>query len=189
MYLLKSLLHFASTDTFALLNREPGVLAAFAKIWGTENLLSSFDGINLTLPAPGKSRAPSTPWEHVDQSPHLKGMQCIQGILNLCPNKEQDGGLVVLKGSHKLCERFFEVHGTEKKPEWGVVPDDWHGFDGTERKWFESNGAVEVKVNCEPGDLLLWDSRTVHWNVRPMSEQIRAVFCKTPFAAHSRLAH
>ncbi|EHL01873.1 Clavaminate synthase-like protein [Glarea lozoyensis ATCC 20868] len=168
--------------------QEPGVLDAFKTIWGTDELLSSFDGINLTLPPPGPSPGPGTPWEHVDQSPHLKGIQCIQGILNLCPNGNVDGGLMVLKGSHVLNEKFFKIHGTEKKAEWGVVPDDWHGFNAEERKWFEENGAVEVKVNCGPGDLILWDSRLVHWNVRPVSKQTRALFyvCYTPASFSSK---
>ena len=40
-----------------------------------------------------------------------------QGIINLIDNGAQDGGLVVMKGSHKLNDEFFKTHSMEKK--WG----------------------------------------------------------------------
>ncbi|KXT02654.1 hypothetical protein AC578_1140 [Pseudocercospora eumusae] len=163
---------------------EPGVLAAFEKIWGTKELLASFDGINYTLPLPESDRKPSTPWPHVDQSPHLLGLQCIQGIINFAPNGPNDGGLVVLKGSQALCEQYFKCHSKDKKEKWGLVPDDWHGFDPEEVQWFKDRGAEEVKVCAAPGDLIVWDSRTVHWNVLPQSDQTRSIVyaCYTPAA-------
>ncbi|KAF2163272.1 hypothetical protein M409DRAFT_57565 [Zasmidium cellare ATCC 36951] len=150
---------------------EPGVLAAFEKIWGTNELLASFDGINYTLQLPEGQRKPSTPWPHVDQSPHLLGLQCIQGIINFAPNGPNDGGLVVLKRSQALNDTYFKTHSKDKKAKWGTVPDDWHGFDPEEVDWYKERGAEEVKVCADPGDLIVWDSRTVHWNVLPQSEQ------------------
>ncbi len=85
---------------------------------------------------------------------------------------------MVMKGSHKLCEKYFTIHGTARKAEWGQVPEDWFGFDKESIRWFENHGASIVKVNADPGDLLLWDSRTVHWNMRPMEKQVRAAICK-----------
>ncbi|KAF3049939.1 hypothetical protein E8E11_010031 [Didymella keratinophila] len=43
---------------------EPAIIKAFAKLWGTDKLLVSFDGMNLTLPT--KDMKPTTPWPHVD---------------------------------------------------------------------------------------------------------------------------
>lgn len=63
------------------MNREPGVVSAFEKLWGTNELLVSFDTINLTLPNAG-SMGGSKPWPHVDQAPERKGLSCVQGIIN-----------------------------------------------------------------------------------------------------------
>lgn len=60
---------------------EPLVVDAFAKIWGTDKLLVSFDGINLTLPQP--ERAVPQRWPHQDQDSTIRGFQCAQGIVNL----------------------------------------------------------------------------------------------------------
>lgn len=87
---------------------EPAIIDAFTKIWNTPELLVSFDGANLTLPHP--DRQPNAAWPHVDQSPKRKGLQCVQGLLNLAPNGPRDGGLIVLKGSSLLNEAFFKAH-------------------------------------------------------------------------------
>lgn len=61
--------------------QEPAVLDAFAKIWGTDELISSYDTINITLPN-ASTMGGVTPWPHVDQAPERHGMQCVQGFLN-----------------------------------------------------------------------------------------------------------
>ena len=157
-----------STD----MGREPKMIETFAKLWGTNELLVSFDGMNLTIPA---NHPPSEPWPHVDQSPKRKGMQCVQGILNLAPNGLNDGGLIVLKGSSKLNELFFKTHETKERT-WG--PADWFGFQKDEVNWFIERGCEVVKVCADPGDLILWDSRTMHYNVLPESQNTRAVMCE-----------
>jgi len=35
---------------------------------------------------------------------------------------------------------------------------DWHAFDESEMQWFYDRGCSLVKVEAEPGDLILWDS-------------------------------
>lgn len=154
---------------------EPKVIEAFSKLWGTDKLLVSFDGMNLTIPA--TDRPASEPWPHVDQSPLRKGMQCVQGILNFARNGPHDGGLIVVKGSSKLNEQFFKSHDVHGRKTWG--PADWFGFEQKEVDWFLERGCEVVKVCAEPGDLILWDSRTVHWNVMPESQVTRAVMCKS----------
>jgi hypothetical protein len=157
---------------------EPGVLSAFSQIWGTEDLLVSFDGINITLPLPTSTRPKPSRWPHQDQSPLIPGFHCAQSILNLLPNGPSDGGLVVFSKSHLLNDEFFATNSTDKKAEWGSVPDDWHGFDEGELQWFKGRGCGEVKVCCGEGDLVVWDSRTVRWNVLPEGGKVRAVICE-----------
>ncbi|KAH7398788.1 hypothetical protein DE146DRAFT_504849 [Phaeosphaeria sp. MPI-PUGE-AT-0046c] len=164
---------------------EPGVIDAFEKLWGTRDLLVSFDGMNLTLPS--ADLKPSTPWPHVDQNPKRKGMQCVQGILNLAPNGPDDGGLVVLKGSHNANETFFKLHPESAGAgTWGSM--DWHGFNEKEVEWFKNRGCEEIKVCAEPGDLILWDSRQIHYNKVPSTQNVRAVMyiCYTPASFASK---
>ncbi|KAK7905431.1 hypothetical protein LTR67_000153 [Exophiala xenobiotica] len=151
---------------------EPGVIDAFAKLWGTDELLVSFDGINFTLPTP--TPAPSQPWPHIDQSPKRKGLVCAQGIINFAPNGPEDGGLVVLRGSHNLTEEFFQKHPeTSGKRTWGT--EDYWSFSTEEVDWFKEAGCEVVKVCADPGDLIIWDSRTIHYNKLPESQQVRSI--------------
>jgi ectoine hydroxylase-related dioxygenase (phytanoyl-CoA dioxygenase family) len=155
--------------------REPDLIAAFAKLWETSDLLVSFDGMNLTLP--DKSRKQSHPWPHVDQSPDRPGLQCVQGILNLAPNGPKDGGLVVLQKSHSLNQEFFEQNLKIS------CPENWFSFQDKQIKWFEKKGCTWKKVSADAGDLILWDSRTIHYNVLPMGDALRAVMCESPVPA------
>ncbi|KAF2087330.1 hypothetical protein K490DRAFT_56946 [Saccharata proteae CBS 121410] len=149
---------------------EPGVLDAFALLWGTDKLIASFDGINFTLPT--SDRKPWDAWPHIDQSPYRTGLQCAQGIINFAENGPKDGGLMVLKGSHRWTEKYFESHEKDQKT-WGST--DWFGFKEDEVDWFKERGCEVMKVCAGPGDLIIWDSRTMHWNVVPEGEQTRAL--------------
>ena len=151
---------------------EDGVLDTFAQIWGTDKLLASFDSLNITFPN-RKDLPRKGAWEHIDQSPLRRGLHCIQGILNLSPSGPEDGGLVVYPGSHALNDEFFDTQ-TDKST-W--VPLDRYLFSPEQLDWFKLKGIQPVKVCAEVGDLIVWDSRTIHYGAEPTekSNQIRTV--------------
>lgn len=104
-------------------------------------------------------------------------MQCVQGIINLAPNGPEDGGLLCMKGSQKFNEEFFKTHPeVVERGTWGSA--DWFGFDENEVKWFADKGCEIVKVCADPGDLILWDSRTMHFNCVPKTQNVRSVICE-----------
>ena len=140
---------------------ESGVLEAFSKIWGTDELLVSFDCLNITFP--NRKDMPSRkPWEHIDQSPFKRGVHCVQGIINLSTSGPEDGGLVVYPGSHKLNDEFFDTH-----PLLNPSGRDLYIFTKEELDWFEQRGLRPHKVCADVGDLILWDSRTIHYGSDP----------------------
>lgn len=140
--------------------QENKVLDAFKKIWGTDELLVSFDSLNVTLPGLLTARKP---WPHIDQAPRKRGLHCIQGILNLSRAGEEDGSLVVCPGSQRLVEEFFDTH--TKPSDWQLK--DKYNFTENDMEWFKARGCTPMKVLAEPGDLILWDSRTIHWGSEP----------------------
>ncbi|RDW66006.1 phytanoyl-CoA dioxygenase [Coleophoma cylindrospora] len=149
---------------------EPKVLDAFARIWGTDELLVSFDSLNVTFP--NRKDVPRKPaWEHIDQSPLRQGLHCVQGIISLSPSGPEDGGLVVYPGSHRVIEEFFNTQ--TDKASWD--PLDRYMFDESQLSWFRERGITPHKVCAEVGDLILWDSRTIHYGSEPSpaSNQIR----------------
>lgn len=135
---------------------ESKVLDIFTKLWGTDELISSFDGMNITLPR--QKDLTWSPWPHCDQSEHRKGMQCVQGLLNYQPNGPNDGGLILMKGSAKLFDEFFaqkrEQDEHEDKPPPEAAMRDLFIFKEEDVKWFQSRGCTLEKMNLEPGDFV-----------------------------------
>ncbi|CAF0874210.1 unnamed protein product [Rotaria sordida] len=144
----------------------PAIKDIFAEIWLTRNLLCSMDGIGLFRPwhlnpqiQQRDIENKTNPWKtiganwHVDQSPVTKPNRvCVQGIINLLPADETTGGLMVIPGSHN---RFHELLSIWKKtgnnskiPLYHEILQEGYG----------------LLIHAQPGDLLLWDSRTVHCN-------------------------
>ncbi|KAK9484584.1 hypothetical protein V1527DRAFT_469697 [Lipomyces starkeyi] len=161
---------------------EPGVVGVFERIWGTEDLIVSFDAINIGLPH-RTDVPPNTPWPHQDQDPRRPGFRCLQGLVNLLPNGPQDGGLVVCKGAHKLSDEFHRHFNSETKVV-EVFSTEYYMFTDEGLKWLEEHGCEWIKVDADPGDLLLWDSRTPHYNMSPEGDNHRLVVytCYMPVA-------
>ena len=139
----------------------PNVKKAFAKIWDTEELLSSFDGVSLWRPwninQDWKTESGQS-WFHIDQHPISKpGKHCVQGLVNLLPTSEKIGGNVVIPRSHK----FFENIPNEYEERLSRLPldVDHFRFPNDDPKL---TSETAVMCHMEPGDMLLWDSRTIH---------------------------
>ncbi|KAJ9156047.1 Synaptic vesicle transporter svop [Pleurostoma richardsiae] len=162
--------------------QEPGVLDAFQKIWDAEKLVVSFDTINITFP--GRKDVDWSPWPHVDQAPERKGLSCVQGIINLSQAGPEDGGLLLMKGSSKFFDEFFALNPPDRTQGIGAKHYDFYPFKEAHVDWYKQQGCELVKVCAEPGDLILWDSRSMHYAAfpDPASNVIRTIIyaCFTP---------
>ncbi|KAJ3513320.1 hypothetical protein NM208_g15205 [Fusarium decemcellulare] len=155
------------------IRQESGVIEAFERVYDTQDLIVSFDAINVSFPG-RKDVKPNKPWPHQDQDPEKPGFRCLQGLVNILPNGDQDGGLIVCKGAHLLSEEFHEAFKNEENKIWAWTKE-WYGFTEQGMEWLKQKGCEWIKVNAEPGDLLLWDSRTPHYNLSPEGSMPR--FC------------
>lgn len=62
-----------------------------------------------------------------------------------------------------------------------------YSFTPEDISWYTSQpGVTEIKVESEAGDLILWDSRTIHFNCAPTGDRTRVVVyvCMAP-ASHA----
>ncbi|KLT43804.1 hypothetical protein CC85DRAFT_231514, partial [Cutaneotrichosporon oleaginosum] len=159
----------------------PGILAAFASAWDTspETLVASFDSINITRPLGkfGRNSKATKPWPHLDQDPGRAGLELYQGIAVLSDSGPNDGGLCVLPGSHRLHSEYFKAF---PPPPW--KPNRIFRIPARGMAWYAARGVTKRKVEAKAGDLILWDSRVVHWNEDPIGERIRlaAYVCYCP---------
>eukprot|EP00592_Proboscia_alata_P024535 CAMPEP_0194448020 /NCGR_PEP_ID=MMETSP0176-20130528/129335_1 /TAXON_ID=216777 /ORGANISM="Proboscia alata, Strain PI-D3" /LENGTH=325 /DNA_ID=CAMNT_0039274945 /DNA_START=1048 /DNA_END=2025 /DNA_ORIENTATION=- len=149
----------------------PAVSEAFAAIWGvgSDDLLCSFDGANVFRPWKYKPHWKTKGgWYHVDQNGNNYGKLercCVQGLVTLHKSDEQSGGLVVIPGSHKEFVGVSERNA--HKPPRELTKDDdpcalLDFVNIAEGDPVISNGGS--LVCAEAGDLIVWDSRTVHCN-------------------------
>lgn len=90
----------------------------------------------------------------IDQNPRRLGFELYQGIANLAPNGPEDGGLCVLKGSHKLHEEHFASIGGFR-PECDAGPEQnsykYHNLD--DFAWYKER-CEAVKVCAPEGGLI-----------------------------------
>ena len=74
------------------------VHSCFAQVWGTDDLLVSFDGVSIWRPWTYQSRwrtNEGASWLHIDQHPLGRpGKHCVQGLVNLIESTPMTGGNV-----------------------------------------------------------------------------------------------
>lgn len=128
----------------------------FAQLWNTRQLLTSFDGCCTFRDwRYNSSWKTGSGWNHVDQNPRMKPDKCcIQGLVSLYDQNEKTGGLIVYPQTHL---QFDQLKGVTKTSSDFVKVLDTYSI--------MNNGKTRGKlVHCKAGDLILWDSRTVHCN-------------------------
>ncbi|KAJ3342006.1 hypothetical protein HDU93_003528 [Gonapodya sp. JEL0774] len=135
------------------------VIKVFAHLWGTEKLLTSFDGASFMQPPeyfPNKWRV-FPHWAHVDQPAKQKGLVAIQGMVTLYNSGPDDGGLLVWKNSHLKVTDIPWAHKMASSA-YNTLATETFSY---------IRGCKQVKTCAPAGTLILWDSRTVHCSAAP----------------------
>lgn len=129
----------------------------FEQIWGGEKeLICSMDAVICWRPWGDKAsiRRPRTEGFHLDQNPFNKpNLEVVQGMVPLYDVTPVTGGLCVVPGSHKQdakealkqrCQQF------KNAGDWCPLP--------------KADPCIgeQILLEAEAGDLILWESRTVH---------------------------
>jgi len=139
------------------------VKEVFAKIWETDDLIVSMDAILAWKkwkgydPLVSDAEFPDIPRKgklHLDQNPFDKPyFDCLQGMMPLLPVTEETGGLQVVPLSH-LDENKIEFK--KRYPSMQGI-GDWCPLDADDPLYQDA-----LLIKASPGDLILWDSRTIH---------------------------
>jgi ectoine hydroxylase-related dioxygenase (phytanoyl-CoA dioxygenase family) len=145
----------------------PNVQKQFKELWGTEELVTGFDGSCLIQKDfKGKEKI----WTHTDQAPDTKGRVCVQGFVALTTNEERT--IRVYEGSHLLHEQYMRAKGLTGKKNWQLIEHDY----------LEAIKDKKRVLKVKAGSLVLWDSRTFHQNQygNPGEERIVQYVCFLP---------
>ncbi|HEV8050847.1 MAG TPA: phytanoyl-CoA dioxygenase family protein [Parachlamydiaceae bacterium] len=183
------------------LRQDPRIVDIFARIWNTSDLIVSMDGLSLMCP-PEIREGYFDPWPHVDQAvltrhnvkhnntPPINFVSesllkthpfTIQGQFLFEDSLEGDGGFYCIPKSHLRFSEFApqlealnqeDVSNDEQRKTRDRYIQEFFCF-GEEN----SEDAYTMKHIIAPrGSLILWDSRTIHWNQhaiknRPQSDK------------------
>ncbi|XP_041378341.1 uncharacterized protein LOC121390563 [Gigantopelta aegis] len=145
----------------------------FSQIWNTDELLTSFDAIAIGRPPEDGDEdffRPGHHWLHCDQRPARVGLHAYQGAVYLEECQEDDWAFEVLEGSHDLFAAFYESEHVKKtlrlKPHWRL-----RTLRDEDLTWYVENGCVRKRIPVPKGGMVLWDSRLIHANSRPVKER------------------
>jgi hypothetical protein len=177
------------------LRQDLRIVDIFAQIWGTSNLIVSMDGMSIMCP-PEIREGYLQPWPHVDQQLKLdKNSQgnapdsdfvsesplktkpfTVQGQFLFEDSFDGDGGFYCIPKSHlrftEVAPQLEAIMSMElPRLEKRKMRRDYvlNFFD--ERR-DESGCPYYMKhITAPRGSLILWDSRTVHWNQHPSRDR------------------
>merc|ERR1712232_218145 len=131
----------------------------FAHIWKTQDLLVSMDGVIARRPEGDGRPWPNSEGLHLDQNPFNKRhRECVQGMLTLLPVTMASGGLMVVPKSQTDAGQ----QRTRENLDDGKVQGDWVQLKYLNEAYHTVLKQEAVLLLAEPGDLILWDSRTIH---------------------------
>ncbi|MBS0626107.1 MAG: phytanoyl-CoA dioxygenase family protein [Verrucomicrobia bacterium] len=172
------------------LRQDPRIVEVFAQIWNTNELIVSMDGLSIMCP-PEIREGYMEPWPHVDQSMQRRpgtndhsnnpppgfvsessiktGPYTIQGQFLFEDSFEGDGGFYCIPKSHL---RFYEFAPELEAISLLDAPKEVRkkrvlDFLDT---FFDASYSRKHVV-APRGSLILWDSRTIHWNQHPSKDR------------------
>lgn len=171
------------------LRQDARIIQVFAHIWNTKDLIVSMDGLSFMCPSEIREGYVE-PWPHVDQAilrrqdgvahsntpplgfiseSHLKTQPyTIQGQFLFQDSFEGDGGFYCIPKSHlrfsefaPQLQRISEItDGIGRKKARTEFLEEFF----TNNTDTSGNPYSKKHITAPRGSLILWDSRTVHWN-------------------------
>ncbi len=159
--------HSIAHEEFIWENREhKNLVHLFSQIFGTDKLLTSFDGVCIGRPPHLDTKDMVSSWLHTDQNivpswiptdeVYNSDYYCIQGVVNYEDAGDDDASLFVGEGTHVMHSELFQMNGKEPKENWFVLDKD-------DVVWLiKEKRAQFVKVNAPAGSVILFDTRAFH---------------------------
>lgn len=174
------------------LRQDPRIVEPFIQIWNTSDLIVSMDGISIMCPPEIRGDFFDPPWPHVDQVilrrqdllacnnlPPIDFVSesslstkpfTIQGQFLFEDSFEGDGGFYCIPKSHLKFNEF--------EPELEAIynldlpKEERRKLRNEYLQTLFGNNAEGKQIAVPKGSLILWDSRTIHWNQHPNKDRL-----------------
>lgn len=180
------------------LRQDPRIVRVSAQIWNTSELIVSMDGLSFMCPPEIREEGRQDSWPHVDQA-IMRGQEgvahsnnppanfvsesslktqpfTIQGQFLFEDSFDGDGGFYCIPRSHHRFNEFapnLEALSTLDLPRKEKSEVKHAYLMGFFARSFDETGNpyASKQVAASKGSLILWDSRTVHWNQRATKDR------------------
>ncbi len=149
------------------IRQNPKVVNIFSELWNVKNdeLITSFDGASFHFPPEDTHRGwYRQTWYHTDQSYLRPDFECIQSWITGYDVDEGDATLAFMENSNNYHKEFQETFNINDK-------SDWYRHTREEQSFYEKKGCTEKRIKCKAGDMVLWDSRTIHCGTEPLKNR------------------
>jgi hypothetical protein len=146
----------------------PKVIDVYKTLYKCDDLLTSFDGVSIAMPPEitGRGWYRGSNWLHIDQSYTRKYFDTVQSWVTAYDVNEGDATLTFLEKSNRVHELIDDPN-----------KDDWNVLKDPERiKIYEDFGCKQKCITCKAGDMVFWDSRTVHAGKEPTRDREKPNF-------------
>ena len=124
----------------------PNVIELFQHVWGTKDLMVSFDGMCYMSPTDHYEGY----WMHTDQSPNDTSFRCYQGLVALTDNEHKT--LKVCDGSHLMYDAYVQQYNLKGDRNFNLIDEAY------------CNPLSQTSLSVKKGSVVLWDSRLFHQN-------------------------
>ena len=149
------------------IRQNPKVANVFSEVWNTkaDELLTSFDGASFHFPPEDTHRGwYRKTWYHTDQSYFRPDFECIQSWITGYDVDDGDATLAFMESSNTYHKEFQDTFKITDK-------SDWYKHSEEEQSFYEKKGCQEKRIRCKAGDMVLWDSRTIHCGTEPVKNR------------------
>lgn len=158
----------AQTQVLWDIRQHSNVKAVYSSLWNTNDLIVSMDGTSLMCPNTIKDPPIVSPWPHVDQNITYNnppdnyicesdklttGTYIIQGQVLLTDSLNNTRGFWCYPESHLRFNNFIVKYNEYQQENY----DKRHEF-------IFSNFNNPTKIKANKGSMIIWDSRTIHYN-------------------------
>ncbi len=138
--------------------QNPKVIKVFETLWGTSDLLVSFDGASIHLPPEVTKKGHfHKMWLHTDQSYQRNDFECVQSWVTAKEVRDDDASLIVMPKSHLLHREVATAFKLNEGPK-----SNFERIGDNVVAFYKEKGCIPTRITCPAGSMVLWDSRTIH---------------------------
>lgn len=145
--------------------QNPKIVSIFESVYNKtdpKDLMVSFDGVGFLFPGKKIWNKTESGNFHVDQGYLEPEFRTLQSWVTAFDVNKGDATLTVFEKSnqwHSIMKEKYHKHDTHNQ--------HFNILEQNQLEYLVKNGCCPISITCKKGDMVFWDSRTVHAGTKP----------------------